>query len=71
MAISTALQVLGYFELPEDEVPDESIWHHPVRLEEWFEAIKQRRESGMRPIEDTADEADWATNELTRELIGD
>jgi hypothetical protein len=62
--------VLGFFELPEDEVPDEAIWHHEHRLEEWFAAIKQRRESGMRPVEDEPAEAGWAKNELTEQLIG-
>jgi len=62
--------VLGYFELPEDEVPDEDIWHHPARLEEWFEAIKQRRESGHQAIDEPED-VDMTGNEFTRELIGD
>lgn len=61
--------MLGYFELPENEVPDENIWHHSTRLEEWFEAIKQRRETGHQPIE--ADDADMTGNELARSLIGD
>lgn len=64
-----ALQVLGYFELPAEEIPDEKIWHHPARLEEWFEAIKQRRESGLQPI-DEAEDVDMTRNELARELIG-
>ena len=60
--------VLGYFELPDDEQPDELIWGNPVRLEEWFEAIKQRRENGgMTPVPQ-ADE-DMTGNELTRELL--
>jgi hypothetical protein len=62
--------VLGFFELPEDEVPDENIWGHPERLDEWFAAIKQRRESGTQPVRDEPDEGQWATNELTQELIG-
>lgn len=62
--------MLGFFELPEDEVPDEDIWHHPERLEEWFEAIKQRRESGHQPT-DEADDVDMTSNEFTRDLIGD
>lgn len=64
------MTVLGFFELPEDEVPDESIWHHHARLEEWFEAIKQRRENGTQPIDDGPADGEWATNELTQELIG-
>lgn len=61
--------MLGYFEAQPDEVPSEDIWHHPQRLEEWFEAVKQRRETGMQPIE--ADDADMTGNELTKGLRGD
>lgn len=61
--------MLGYYELPEDEQPKPSIWHHPERLEEWFAAVKQRRETGQQPIE--AEDADMTGNELTRELMGD
>lgn len=60
--------MLGLLELPEDEVPDENIWHHSRRLEEWFEAVKQRREHGMQPIE--ADDAEMATNEYARQFLG-
>jgi len=70
VAITAALQVLGYFELPDDEVPDENIWHHASRLEGWFEAIKQRRESGLQPI-DQAEDAEMTGNELTRGLRGE
>ena len=69
IAISAGLTVLGYFELPSDEVPPEDIWHHPQRLEEWFEAVKQRRKTGMQPIGD--EESDMTGNALTRELLGE
>ena len=62
--------MLGYFELPENEVPDEDIWHHASRLEEWFEAVKQRRENGHQPIDD-AEDVDMTGNELARQMIGD
>lgn len=69
MAISSALVVLGYYDGGNpDEVPDESIWHHPERLNEWFEACKQRRESGMEPV-DSGDETDMTTNEYVREFM--
>lgn len=59
--------MLGYLERPEDEVPDEKIWHHPEKLEEWFDAVKQRRENGMQAIESDPDE--WGDqNELTKGL---
>ena len=64
--------VLGYFELPDDEQPDASIWGSPERLEEWFEAIKQRRETGMEPISyDEEPDDGFTRNELTAELLGE
>lgn len=38
--------VLGFLELPEEDVPDELIWHHDERMSEWWDAVKARRESG-------------------------
>lgn len=64
MAITGALITLGYLELPEDEAPDESIWHHPERMEEWWEAVKERRKNpDMVPIENES--ADMTQNEVT------
>ena len=64
--------VLGYFEgaADEDEIPDEKIWHHPERLEEWFAAVKQRRESGMEPI-DEGEDTDMTSNAYLDELMGE
>lgn len=60
--------MLGYYEAADpDEVPDENIWHHSQRLEEWFEAVKQRRETGMQPVE-AVEDADMTSNELTQGL---
>lgn len=70
-AISTALQVLGFIELPEDEVPPEKIWHHDERMTEWFQAVKERREArskGQEPIPDV--EADMTENEIVQEVVG-
>lgn len=60
--------VLGYYEGMPDDIPDESIWHHPGRLEEWFEAVKQRRESGMEPV-DAGEDVEMTGNDLVRELM--
>lgn len=61
--------VLGYAELPEAEVPDENIWHHAERLEEWWEAVKARRENPeLQPVEDDNTPGDWQQNELTAHL---
>lgn len=57
-------------ELPEDDVPPEEIWHDSARIEEWFEAVKHRRESGMEPINDDVDEPPMLSNEETAKLIG-
>lgn len=65
--------VLGYFESgTADDVPDESIWHHPERLEEWWEAVKQRREKGWEDVPAAVDEEDGMTgNALVNDLIGE
>ena len=71
-AVTAALSVLGFMELPDDEQPPASIWHHEERLEEWFAAVKQRREerfsgSGptMQPIDD--DTPGMMGNELAQQ----
>ena len=66
MAISHALTVLGWYELPADDQPDESIWLDSEALDDHFRRIKDRysRDSGMEPIEDVPD----AQNEFTRDL---
>ena len=68
VAITAALVVLGYYEMPEEDQPDENIWHHPQRLEEWFAAVKQRRENGMEPI-DQGEDTDMESNALVREMM--
>lgn len=60
VAISAALRVLGYQELPEEDVPPEEYWHSEDRLSEWFASMKQRRKSrasGMESI-DTGEDLD-------------
>lgn len=61
--------VLGYMEMPEAEVPDEKIWHHAERLKEWFVVVKERRESGLQPV-DEAEDSDMTGNAYARELRG-
>jgi hypothetical protein len=44
--------VIGYMELPEDELPPEEMWHHTSRLAEWFDAVKERRKNpDQQPID--------------------
>ena len=50
--------MLGLFELPEEEVPPEEIWHHGERLDEWFEAVKQARKDRMQGTGFDVPEAD-------------
>ncbi len=60
--------VLGFFELPPDQIPPSKYWHSVEHLKEWFEAVEQRRAdkaAGYTPIE--ADE-DMTENELARGL---
>lgn len=63
--------VLGFFELPEDDQPPEEIWHHTERLEEWFKAVKQRRDNpDMKPIDEPMEESEMTSNSLTDEILG-
>ena len=54
-----------------DDIPDERIWHHPERLEEWFEAVKQRHERGFEKVPDADEEEGMTGNVLVRDLIGE
>ncbi len=70
MAVTRALIVLGYFELPDDETPDESIWGHPEKLEAWFDEVKSKRNN---PGSERVSNAEWEQaeleqNELTKGL---
>lgn len=49
-AISTALEVLGFLELPEDQVPPEEYWHSQEHIRDWFEAVKRRLSDEHRGI---------------------
>lgn len=42
-AVSVALGVLGFLELPEEDTPPELIWHNDSRMEEWWASVKERR----------------------------
>lgn len=47
-AISHALSILSWYELPEEDRPSEEIWLNPEKLEIHFEDIKDRRERESR-----------------------
>lgn len=52
--MTSALVVLGFLELPEEDVPPELIWHHDSRMETWWEEVRERRANprSNEPMED-------------------
>lgn len=50
-AISAAMSVLGWFELPEDQIPPDEYWHSPALVEEWFETVKRRQSDRSKGVE--------------------
>ena len=69
-ALRSALVVLSFDELLEDERPPRRIWNDGDQLGEWFKDVKRRREEkygggkqGPGPIEDPVE------NEAARSLI--
>jgi hypothetical protein len=68
-AISTAMGVLGWMELPEEEVPPRRIWHHEERLTAWFEAVDQKRKDRMSGTRfESVEDADMTENEMAAGL---
>lgn len=66
-AISAAMSVLGWFELPEDQVPPEEYWQSPALVEDWFKAVKQRQENrskGLESIPDSEDDDGYVDEEV-------
>lgn len=62
--------VLGFLEMPKDEVPPEKYWHSTEMLKEWFAGSDQRRKdraAGHTPIDDGDDE-NMMDNELAAGL---
>lgn len=70
IAITKALTILGYFELPEDESPDESIWNHPEKLDEWWEQVKSARDEkyGNTSKNESWEDVDMDENEYSKEI---
>jgi hypothetical protein len=69
VAISKGLQILGYFELPEEDQPKTSIWNHPELLDDWFKLVKERRlNPNTEKIADEWNDVDLDQNELTKGL---
>lgn len=66
-ALSAAMQVLGFMERPEEEVPPVEIWHHEERLKEFFESVKQDREDRMNGVERVPD-PELTPNEALRDF---
>jgi len=62
IAIDSALAVIGYYELSEEDRPPKNIWHFSERLEEWFEAVRERWKHPE--LRDQVDTKDWTANDL-------
>jgi hypothetical protein len=67
-AIRTALVILSFDELTEDERPPKRLWTDGERLKAWFDEVKRRRDEkyggkGPGPIEDPVQ------NEAARGLL--
>lgn len=68
-AIKSALVVLSFDELAEDERPPKRIWNDGEKLTDWFAEVKRRRKTefgadkGPGPIEDPVE------NEAARGLL--
>lgn len=43
-AISKGIMFTGFDELPSEEQPPKSIWLDQDRLQEWFDAVRKRRD---------------------------
>lgn len=67
MAVSKAMQILGYFEMPEDEQPDASIWNQPEKLDAWWDEIKAARNDPNKKSKIEWESADLDQNELTKD----
>lgn len=66
--------MLGFLELPDDERPPEEYWHSSDAINEWFEAVKQKRAdkySGIEAVPDPGedDDAEMTGNSLARDLL--
>ena len=57
------------FELPEEDVPPDYLWHSEERLKDWFDSVKQRREDRGKGIEEIpeADGETMVSNQLAQE----
>jgi hypothetical protein len=61
------MSVLGWFELPEDQVPPEEYWHSPDLIEDWFKAVKRRQENrskGFESIEESDGDESYVDEEV-------
>lgn len=61
---------LGFYELPEEEQPDELIWNHQERLDEWFKQVKEDRKhpNKKKAHDEEWEDVDLDQNEHTAEL---
>ena len=69
MAIAEALQVLGWWELPEDEQPPPEMWGLDNRLKEWWAAVEQRRNDKYGKPAEAMEDVPQMQNEYATELM--
>jgi len=66
-AISAAMVVLGFFELPAEDQPPEHYWHSRELVDEWFVSVKaryERKAKGLESIETSVSEDDFVNEEV-------
>ncbi len=60
--------MLGFLELPSDQVPPEKYWHSSKHLKEWFESVEQKRKDRAAGFETIEDDEGMEENELAKGL---
>lgn len=58
--------ILSYWELPEEDQPNERIWGDDEALSAWFEMVKERRKARSRG-EEPMEQVPQVTNDLAKE----
>jgi hypothetical protein len=56
------------FEMPEEDIPPPHLWHHRDRLDEWFAAVRQRRDDRIKGVESVPDATEDDENTIVNEL---
>lgn len=62
------MAILGYWEMPEEDVPPEEYWGDDEAIGEWFEAVKQRRKNPDAVTDEKLEEVPMMSNEAAAGL---